>query len=315
MKLKALSHYDNDIDTRYGDCILLYNDSHLVVYDCGHAKHTEHVEAFLENSSSISAVHIVVSHNDSDHTNGVCEFLDWLHNQGKYIVKVYTHQYLKHVDTILDKVDDGRRNRESLKRALLAEFDNIKAIIETAEKYNFSCVEALSGTLVGNCTIVGPTVNEFTDVAAKAVDNRESNRIGEGQAEETVMNAASVQLECTFYNGKKVLLCGDASPDYLKNLGYYDYIQLPHHGQENDAKAIFEKLGGDSYSKSYLISDNTGSAERSGGSDDVVKHMKNEKYGPPYNTKNGVVQLPKFSAVTTATPQGRNYLGELDCIR
>lgn len=314
MKLKALSHYDNDIDTRYGDCILLYDDSHIVVYDCGHSKHAENVEAFLENSSLISTVHIVVSHNDSDHTNGVCKFLDWLYNQGKYIVKIYTHQYLKHVDTILDKINDGRRSRESLKRALLAEFDNIKAIIETAENYNYSCVEALIGTAVGNCTIVGPSIDEFTDVAAKAVDNRESNKIGEGHAEETVMNAASVQLKCTFSNGENVLLCGDASPDYLKNLENYDYIQLPHHGQENDAIAIFDKLGGDAYSKSYLISDNTGSAERSGGSDAVIKLMKKEKYNSPYNTKNGIVQLPKYSAVTTVTSQGRNYLGELDSI-
>ena len=315
MKLKALGHYDNDIDTRYGDCILLYNDTQIVVYDCGHAKHAEYVETFLENSPSISYVYIVVSHNDSDHTNGVCGLLGWLYNQGKYTVKVYTHQYLKHVDTILDKVDDGRRNRESLKEALLAEFDNIKAIIETAESYSFSCVEALSGTSAGNCTIVGPTIDEFTDVAAKAVDNRENNKIGEGQAEETVMNAASVQLKCTFSNGENILLCGDASPDYLKNLESYDYIQLPHHGQENDAKAIFDRLGGDAYSKSYLISDNTGSAERSGGSDDVIKHMKKEKYNPPYNTKNGIVELPKYSAVTTGVSQGRNYLGELDSIR
>lgn len=315
MKLKALSHYDNDTDTRYGDCILLYNDTQIVVYDCGHAKHAEYVETFLENSPSIFSVYIVVSHNDSDHTNGVCEFLSWLYDQEKYTVNVYTHQYLKHVDTILDKVDDGRRNRESLKKALLAEFNNIKTIIETAESYNFSCVEALNGTLVGPCTIVGPTVDEFTDVAAKAVDNRENNKIGEGQAEETVMNAASVQLKCTFSNGKSVLLCGDASPDYLKNLENYDYIQLPHHGQEDDAKAIFKELGGNSYSKSYLISDNTGSAERSGGSDDVIKHMKKEKYAPPYNTKNGIVELPKYSAVTTGVSQGRHYLGELDSIR
>lgn len=314
MKLKALSHYDNDIDTRYGDCILLYNDTQIVVYDCGHAKHAEYVENFLKNSPSISSVHIVVSHNDSDHTNGVCDFLSWLHDYGKCTVKVYTHQYLKHVDTILDKVDDGRRNRESLKKALLAEFNNIKTIVETAESYNFSCVEALSGTLVGNCTIVGPSVDEFTDAAAKAVDNRESNKIGEGQAEETVMNAASVQLKCTLSDGKSVLLCGDASPDYLKNLENYDYIQLPHHGQEDDAKAIFDKLGGDAYLKSYLISDNTGSAERSGGSDNVIKHMKKERYAPAYNTKSGIVELPKYSAGTAVTSQGRNYLGELDSI-
>ena len=313
MKLKALSHYDNDIDTRYGDCILLFNDSCAVVYDCGHVKHAECVETFLENSTCISTVYIVVSHNDSDHTNGVCTLLDWLYEQEKYTVKVYSHQYLKHVDTILDKVDDGRRNRESLKRALLAEFDNIKAIIETAEGYNFSCIEALKGTLVCNCTIAGPTEDEFTDVAAQAVDNRESNKIGEGLAAETVMNAASVQLSCIFSNGETLLLCGDASPDYLNSLENYDYIQLPHHGQENDAKAIFNKLGGNAYSKSYLISDNTGSAEKSGGSDDIMEYMKKEKYNLPYNTKNGTVYLPKDSEVVSHS-QRRNYLGELDSI-
>lgn len=34
MKLKALSHYDEDTDTRFGDCILLYDSSTLIVYDC-----------------------------------------------------------------------------------------------------------------------------------------------------------------------------------------------------------------------------------------------------------------------------------------
>lgn len=315
MKLIALSHYDNDVDIRYGDCLLLYDYTQVVVYDCGHTKHAEYVESFLKKTPSILSVYVVVSHNDNDHTSGVCELLLWLYKQEKYTVKVYTHQYLKHVDTILDKIDDGRRNRESLKKALLAEFDNIKSIIETAERYNFACVEALNGTSVSNCTIVGPTVEEFTDVAAKAVDNRESDRIGEGQAEETVMNAASVQLKCTFSNGENILLCGDASPDYLKNLDDYDFIQLPHHGQEDDAKAIFEKLGGNSYSKSYLISDNTGSAEKSGGSDKLIVYMKKEKYDPAYNTKSGIVELPKDTAVSTARSQGRNYLGELDSIK
>ena len=314
MKLKALSHYDNDVDTKYGDCILLYDDTQIIVYDCGHIKHAEYVETFLNNSPSISYVYVVVSHNDRDHTGGICHFLDWLHEKGSYTVKVYTHQYLKHVDTILDKVDDGRKNRESLKKDLLDEFNNIKTIIETAERNGFACIEALRGVLVGTCSIVGPTVDEFTDVAAKAVDNRSSNKIGEGQAEETVMNAASVQLKCTFSNGKSILLCGDASPDYLKNLEDYDYIQLPHHGQEDDAEAIFKKLGGNAYLKKYLISDNTGSAERSGGSDDIIKQMKKERYELPYNTKNGIVELPKDSTVATVKSQERKCLGELDSI-
>lgn len=292
MKLKALSYYDGDKDTRFGDCVLLYSNTTLVVYDCGHTRHAEEVEAFLRSRPSITQIHIVVSHNDSDHTNGVCDLLDWLHERSRCTVSVYTHQYLKHVDTILDKIDDGRRNRESLKKSLLAEFDNIKLIIETAQKHNFSVIEALKGTLVGNCTIAGPTIDEFTDVAAQAVDSRESNNIGEGHAEETVMNAASVQLKCKLDSADVILLCGDASPDYLHTLENYDIIQLPHHGQLDDAKAVFGKLK-DSDTKTYLISDNTGSGVTSGGSDKLVQYMEDEYYDAALNTKNGIVEIPK----------------------
>lgn len=315
MKLKALSHYDNDMDTRYGDCILLFDASSLVVYDCGHIKHEEFIESFLKTNPVITSVYIVVSHNDSDHTAGVCVLLDWLAARNKYTVKVYTHQYLKHVDTILDRIDDGRRNRESLKEALLAEFDHIREIIEAAEKYDFFSEEALIDTKIGSCTIVGPTEDEFIDVAAKAVDARESDTIGEGNAQESVMNAASVQMKCPFDNGKCILLCGDASPDYLKNLASYDTIQLPHHGQADDAKAIFDELGDDSYYKDFLISDNTGSAQNSGGSDDLVKYMKKENYSTAYNTHNGVVDLPKFSATIYTQPHRRTILGDLDSIK
>lgn len=102
MKLKALSHYDNDMDTRFGDCILLYGETSLVVYDCGHSRHAQEVESFLEKHRAIKTVDVVVSHNDSDHTDGVCELLNWLKDSGKYTVRVITHQYLKYVDEILD---------------------------------------------------------------------------------------------------------------------------------------------------------------------------------------------------------------------
>lgn len=311
MELKALSHYDGDKDTRYGDCILLYDSKSLVVYDCGHARHAEATEDFLLENPSINQVHIVVSHNDSDHTKGVCDLLAWLNSQAKYLVSVYTHQYLRHVDTILNKVNDKRRTHESLKRALLAEFDNIKEIIQTAQGYGFLAVEALKGTMVGNCTIVGPTEDEFTDVAAKAVDNRVDDVIGEGHAEETVMNAASVQLKCKLKNSETILLCGDASPEYLHSIDHYDVIQLPHHGQLDDAQAIFEKLK-DAYAKKYFISDNTGSSATSGGSEKVTKYMKDERLGSAMNTKLGIVCYPKAGTTsTTNRPQGVR-LGEMD---
>lgn len=50
MKLKALSKYDGDVDTRYGDCIMLYDDTSLIVYDCGHSRHAEEVEDFYDKN-------------------------------------------------------------------------------------------------------------------------------------------------------------------------------------------------------------------------------------------------------------------------
>jgi hypothetical protein len=41
MKLRALSNYDNDRETRFGDCILLYDNGNLVIYDCGHSRHKD----------------------------------------------------------------------------------------------------------------------------------------------------------------------------------------------------------------------------------------------------------------------------------
>ena len=155
MKLKALSNYDGDKSTRFGDCILIYDLTSMIVYDCGHGKHAEYVESFLQKNATITSVSIVVSHNDSDHTNGVCSLLEWLSDQGKYKVTVYTHQYLKHSSTILKKVDDGRRNKDSISQAILIEFDNIKKIIEKAKELNISAQEALDGVCISTCTIVG----------------------------------------------------------------------------------------------------------------------------------------------------------------
>ena len=113
-----------------------------------------------------------------------------------------------------------------------------------------------------------------------------------------------------------ILLCGDASPDYLHELDSYVYIQLPHHGQLDDAMAIFDELGGDAYKKQYLVSDNSGSGKTSGGSDKLVDFMKKGKYDAAHNTKNGVVELPLFSASSTlkGAEKERVCLCDLDCV-
>lgn len=308
MKLKALSHYDDDKDTRYGDCILLYDNTSLIVYDCGHTRHAEEVENFLEANSLISQVYIVVSHNDSDHTNGVIELLEYLYN-GQHMVTVYSSLYLKSARKVLDVLDDERRTLPATKKHILEKFDNIKEIVEKAQEYGFTVKDAAVNTKVAIGTITGPTEDEFVEVVAQAIEDDSVTKI-EG---ETVMNAASVQLKCELDGAQTILLCGDASPSYLHNLDSYEIIQLPHHGKLDDAQRIFEELK-DSYSKTYLVCDNTGSGATSGGSEKLVEYMQEEYYTPALNTRNEVVDIPKkgFANISVSKPQGVK-LGEMDC--
>lgn len=89
MKLRALSSYNGDSDTRFGDCILIYGDANLVVYDCGHDDHAKEVSTFLKAHPDISHIHVVISHNDCDHTDGVQSLLEDL-SEKRYSVTVYT---------------------------------------------------------------------------------------------------------------------------------------------------------------------------------------------------------------------------------
>ncbi len=313
MTIIALSNYDGDVDTRFGDCIMLIDRNSIVIYDCGHEKHAEYIEKYIEAHKEIDDISIVISHNDSDHTKGICALLDWCKENGLNDVKIYAHLYLKYVDDILPKIKNKKqKQRETLKEDILEQFNHICEIVLKAERHHFDVINAEKGTQIGKCVIVGPEKNEITDTVARAVDERQEDTIGDGLAEETVMNAASVQLKFLFDNNAAGLLCGDASPDFLRNLSQYDLIQLPHHGQKDDAAEIFRKLGGYAHGKTYLISDNTGSAENSGGSEKLVKYMNDEKYKSAYNTKNGIIELTQVEKFTSYTNSGRSFLGDLD---
>lgn len=309
MRLKALSNYNGDTDTRFGDCILIYDNSTLVVYDCGHENHADEVKNFLQKNGLIKQIHIVISHNDSDHTDGVIGLLDYLYEK-RYTVTLYTSLYLKNTKEVLDILDDERRTPKATREHILEIFDKICDIVQKAEEYHFGVVNAEVNTSVSDGTIVGPKVDEFVGVVATAI---EANNAGAKIDGETVMNAASVQLKIKLENGQTVLLCGDATPEYLHNLNTYDVIQLPHHGKLENAQAIFDKLS-DPYCKSYLISDNTGSGATSGGSDKLVEYMKEENFTAAQNTKNGVVNIPlNVGGFTGRTSnKGGVRLGEMD---
>ena len=131
MKLRALSSYNGDSDTRFGDCILIYGDANLVVYDCGHDNHAKEVSAFLRTHPEINQIHVVISHNDRDHTDGIHSLLEDLSESG-YSVTIYTALYLKSARKILKQFENKNRKLEPTKQHILETFDHIKEIVEKA---------------------------------------------------------------------------------------------------------------------------------------------------------------------------------------
>ncbi|MBE5861960.1 MAG: hypothetical protein E7295_03820 [Lachnospiraceae bacterium] len=294
MKLKALSHYDGDLETRFGDCLLVYDSMHLIVYDCGHEKHAERIKSILECNSLIQEIYIVVSHNDSDHTDGIIPLMEYLAEK-QYKTTIYTSLYLKSAEKIEKILDDGRRNKKSICDHILDIFDRIAEIVERAMEFDFNVIDAKEGTAVLSAEIVGPSEDEFAEVVAKAIEDEGAGSING----ETVMNAASVQLKLYLDKNTPVLLCGDASPEYLKALSSYKIIQFPHHGQFDDGCSILEKLGDASYMKEFIISDNTGNGKNAGGSEELVAYMKQEHYKAAYNTLRGEITILEKIGVST----------------
>lgn len=253
MKMKVLSHYDGDMEKRFGDCILIYDSRNVIVYDCGHARHAEEVEKFLESRNENENVYIVISHNDSDHVDGIDTLLEYL-AENDFSVTVYTSLYLKSTKKVMEILDDDRRTPKKTREKILGLFDRIAEIVDNANDLGFDVENAIIDTAICDTEIVGSTEDEFAQVVAEAIKTD-----GEGDiAGETVMNAASIQLKCELDNEGSILLCGDAAPGFLHNLDEYEYIQLSHHGNYDNGLAIFDALdeiGGDndSYCKKYII--------------------------------------------------------------
>ena len=267
-----------DIDKNHGDCILVTKDKNAVIYDCGSEEHAEKVIDILREKN-INKATAILSHNDDDHFLG----FPYLIKNG-YVTELYTVLLLKYADDILKKLDDGRRNKDSVKRAIIQKYDNIYSLKGTVNLHDVY----EENSLPDFTEFVGPDYNFMIEVAAKAINDSEGDTIDL----ETVTNAASIQIKILL-GSQKVLLTGDctprAIPDTVK-LNNFDYIQLPHHGKPLLAEEIFEKTFRNN-NIIFIVSDNTGKSN--GGSDDLDVRGHQVK-----NTKNGTIHFTeKYTSV------------------
>ena len=305
MRFKALSGY-GDKTVTYGDCFLLYTDTVLIVYDCGHTKHADAVIRFLQSMPRVAKINIIASHGHRDHTGGICDLFEKLHDD--YVVEVYLPLYLKLSKGVHDELNDGRRKPHKTKEHIVEAFSEIDRLHDKSKEHGITIKDATKGTQIAQeCTIVGPKKDDIVVVVAKAVEDDTASIDGE-----TVMNAASVQLKCILDGNKSLLLCGDATPEYLPdNLDDYDIIHLPHHGRLDNAMSVFDDLT-DSHSKTYIVSDNTNNTVTSGGSDALVKYMKDENYAAALNTKDGDIDFTSAGKITQVSKRRSVPLGDIN---
>lgn len=202
-----------------------------------------------------SKAKVVLSHNDDDHFKGIPVLVD-----NEKTSEITTVLLLKYLDDILDIIDDGRKNRESLKRQIKDTYDNIEQLSGHNLQDAFEHIEIAEGIKIS-----GPGKDYILNAAAKGLDTTEGDTINSS----TITNATSIHLEISAEN-KKVLLTGDSSFESVmkENLEEFKVIQLPHHGNADIGERIFEETK-DDLEKQYIISDNTGNSN--GGSDKLDK--------------------------------------------
>ena len=271
MKIYVLSSQEcKDKNRNNGDCFVIANGKELVVYDCGCEDYSNWIIQYMSNHG-YQKTKVVLSHNDDDHFLGI----PFLINSEK-ISEIITVLLLRYVDEILDIIDDGRKNRDSLKMQIINYYDNISKLSGKNLKDAFDHVDIADGV-----RIVGPGKEYILNAAAKGLDTT----VGDTIDNSTITNATSIHLEITI-GAKKMLLTGDSSFDSVmkEKIKEIDVIQLPHHGNAEIGEKIFEENKND-FNKKYIISDNTGKSN--GGSDKL-----NTKGYCVYNTKrDGIVEI------------------------
>ena len=276
VKIFSSKGYD-DTTKNHGDCIVFIDGKTAIIYDCGSEDHAKRAIKLLDDNNIQKAI-VVLSHNDDDHFKGIPYLID----EGR-VEKLFTILLLKYKQELLDEIDDGRRNIDSIGNAITNLYDNIASLSKKVALRDVYADEAEFPTQIKR---IGPDFDYMIMAAAKGLDSREGNTIDS----ETITNAASVQIQLSF-DSKKILLTGDCTPIAIPEtakLSSYDFIQLPHHGKPSLAEEIFERADKNN-DITYIVSDNTGSSN--GGSDDL-----NTKGHKIKNTKDGDITLSSQSA-------------------
>lgn len=285
-------NYEESQEHDYGDCFISDNGKDVIVFDCGSDEHAEKVVKYLEdNYGSDKKAIVVLSHNDSDHFDGIPKLI-----KKNKVEKVYTILLLKFYEELLEEIDDDRKTKDSIKRQILERYANIASLGEQGLLQNIYNDEDAFVEICDGIKVVGPSKEYVLEVAGKALDSRQGDSIDN----ETTVNAASVQISINL-GLSKMLLVGDASTKAIEdNAKEHQIIQIPHHGRLDHAEELFE-IKKDDKDSVFLISDNKGN--KPGGSKDLISSKK-DKGHIIFNTR-----TEDSKTITSSTYQKSHRVG------
>lgn len=280
MKIKMLTatNYEDATSKNYGDCTIIDDDNIIVIYDCGSQEHAQRVIEYV-NETGIEKVIVILSHNDTDHFQGIITLIE-----AGVVSCVYTTLLFKYIDEIYELIEDGRVTKNSVKENIEDAYNNIYSLsgqVKLKDIYQ-------DDFKFENIEIIGPNKNFMLEVVAKGLSPNESDTYNG----ESITNATSIQVQVKI-GDNSILLCGDSSFEPLEEtIERCNIIQLPHHGKPELAEKIFNKK--DAFKTKYIISDNTGNSN--GGSSDLKtkgENVVNTKKDGDIEITENVNVLPK----------------------
>ena len=186
--LSSKGHYAECEEKNYGDCFIIDTGDELIIYDCGSEEHALRVIEYMDDHGYDQAK-LILSHNDSDHFDGIPKLLEQ-----KKLSGIYTTLLLKYKKDILKIIDDGRRTENGIIEEILDKYDNI-AQLSGEPIYD---VYEEKPALCDGVEIVGPDKDYMLGTVAKRLDGRE----GDTMDGETAVNATSLQVSVTIGSRK-----------------------------------------------------------------------------------------------------------------
>ena len=254
--------------TGSGDAICvryeLNGQTHIHVVDGGYVNTGQDVVDHLNTYYGTTDVdHVVVTHPDGDHANGLRKVLEECK-----VGTLWMNRPWEYADVLVDRFD-RYTNVDNLRKKLREVFPNLAALESLAVERDIPIVEAFQGERIGAFTVLGPTFETFLDkvvecertpTAAKELSLAEqlTAKLSDAIAliksvwgdenfpdgDTQPRNAMSV-VQYARLSGHDILLTGDTgragldeAADYAPMAGLVlpgvDKFQVPHHGSRRN---------------------------------------------------------------------------------